>query len=95
MSDVLIISAESSAAQRLREALERDGYSVAMAPSMTAALAELYLCPGTLRVILGPEPDGRTAADMLLLAAADPGPLGRHVYTTFEVDLSEIAASTP
>ncbi len=84
MSDVLIIASESQAIQRVREALELDGYTVAVARNLVAALPELYLSPNALRVILGGEAARGAEEEMLALAAADPGLLGRHIYTTLE-----------
>lgn len=98
MSDVLIIASESPAMRRMQEALELDGYSVATAPNLAAALPELYLSPRALRVIVGGV-GGETAQcaedEILSLAAADPGPLGRHMYSAFEADVSRSAKSTP
>lgn len=80
MSDVLIIAGESSAFLRLREALELDGYTVATAPNLIAALSSLYLSPCALRVILSGESADCSTEYARLLAAADPGLLGRHSY---------------
>lgn len=85
MSDVLIICSESPAVERLREALERDGYIVATASTLTAALPELYLSPCALRVIVSGEAESDIREDILCLAAADPGVLGRHSYAALEL----------
>jgi hypothetical protein len=89
MSDVLIIAGPSPAAQRLREALELDGYVVAEASNLIAALPALYLSPCALSVILTGEAAVHATEEALLLATADPGPLGRHSYRAAlpEVDL--------
>lgn len=90
MSDVLIITGDSAAAHRLREALERDGHDVATARDLISALPALYLSPSTLRVIFSADV-GACAEDALLLAAADPGPLGRHSYATFAIVETELS----
>jgi hypothetical protein len=92
MSDVLIIGGDYPAVRLLRDTLEQDGYAVAYAPSLVAALPELYLSPHALRVVLSGESRGCAAAQALQLAAADPGPLGRHVYSTLEADAAAVAA---
>jgi hypothetical protein len=88
MSDVLIIGGDSAAAGRLREALERDGYGVAAASNLVAALPELYLSPRALRVILSGDSEGCLAEEALRLVAADPRRLGRHSYVVLERDHS-------
>lgn len=95
MSDVLIITSEPTVMRRIQEALELDGYTVATAPNLVAALPELYLSPRALRVILCGEAAHGTEEVILSLAAADPGPLGRHVYSAIEADVPKSAASTP
>lgn len=89
MSDVLIIAGPSPTAQRLREALELDGYIVTQAPNLIAALPALYLSPCALSVILTGEAAVHITEEALLLATADPGPLARHSYCPAlpEVDL--------
>ena len=89
MSDALIIVGPTSAAQPLREALESDGYVVAEAANLIAALPALYLSPCALSVILAGETADHPAEEALMLAAADPGPLARHSYRTAlpEVDM--------
>lgn len=91
MSEVLIIAGPSPAARRLREALELDGYIVTEASSLIAALPALYLSPYALRVIVGGDAGGYAAEDALRLAAADPGPLGRHSYAFLGVETLEVA----
>lgn len=90
MSDVLIIADDSTAARRLREALEQDGHAVEMARDLISALPALYLSPSALRVIVSAEV-GVCVEDALLLAAADPGPLGRHSYATFAMFETELS----
>lgn len=92
MSDVLIIARESSAASWLHEALLRKGYSVATADDLVSALPELYLSPKAMRVYVGERAgDAGTATDdALQLAAADPGPLGRHTYSPLDPEAADI-----
>jgi len=84
MSDVLIIGGESTLMRRMRATLERDGNTVATAPTVVAALPALYLSPSTLRVIVGGEATHAAVVAIRALMAADPGPLGRHVITVLE-----------
>lgn len=94
MSDVLIIAVETAAIRRLREALELDGNTMASASSLIAALPALYLSPCALRVIVGGDAGGYAAEDTLRLAAADPGPLGRHSYAFLGVETLEGATQS-
>lgn len=90
MTDVLIIAGESPAVRQLRAALELDGYVVTVASNLIAALPKLYLSPRALRVIVGGDAGGYTAAGALRLAAADPGPLGRHSYEFLGLETPEV-----
>jgi hypothetical protein len=92
MSDVLIIAGESVATQRLQAALELEGYRVMTAPTLLAALPQLYLSPEALHVILSAEVGADATEQAELLAAADPGPLGRHSYSACGVELFALAA---
>lgn len=93
MSNVLIIAKPSPAAARLRDMLTMQGYAVTTAEDLVSALPELYLSPEAMRVFLGEDdmPTGASADDALHLAEADPGPLGRHSYVTFDALASEDA----
>jgi hypothetical protein len=90
MSDVLIIAGDSAVARHLRETLEQDGHTVATARDLISALPVLYLSPSAVRVIFASEV-GTCTEDALLLAAADPGPLGRHSYATFAMVETELS----
>lgn len=87
MSDVLIVAGDASAAQRLQETLELEGAAILLAHDLLSALPELYLSPNAMRVILAGEGGEELVMSALALVAADPGPLGRHSYTTLEVEL--------
>jgi hypothetical protein len=81
----------------LRRVLEEDGYQVACALDIAAALPPLYLNPFPLVVVV----DGASARvdrATLDLIAADLGPLGRHRYLVLagpERDESLWAAESP
>jgi CheY-like chemotaxis protein len=79
MADVLIVQADGQARSVLKRVLEEDGYQVACALDIAAALVPLYLSPNPLVVIVDAS-SSRTDSAALDLVAADIGPLGRHRY---------------
>ena len=82
MSKALIIARKSPIATRLEDTLTREGYDVDRADTLISALSMLYLSPEAVSVFLTGDTDcGEvTTSEALRLAAADPGPLGRHNY---------------
>lgn len=79
MANILIVQSDGQARSALKCVLEEDGYQVACALDMAAALPPLYLNPFPLVVVVD---DASAHADSatLDLVTADIGPLGRHRY---------------